>query len=38
MLSYKTQLDLKRDVVVKAYRNFSGMIYTNLCLWNAHWF
>jgi tRNA (uracil-5-)-methyltransferase len=27
MLSYETQLDLKRDVVVKAYRNFSGMIY-----------
>jgi tRNA/tmRNA/rRNA uracil-C5-methylase (TrmA/RlmC/RlmD family) len=27
MLSYETQLDLKRTVVVKAYRNFSG---TNL--------
>jgi tRNA (uracil-5-)-methyltransferase len=25
MLSYETQLDLKRDVVVKAYKNFSSM-------------
>jgi hypothetical protein len=24
MLAYDTQLDLKRDVVVKAYKNFSG--------------
>ena len=25
MLSYENQLDFKRDVVVKAYKNFSGM-------------
>jgi len=25
MLSYDTQLDLKRNVVVKAYQNFSGL-------------
>ena len=24
MLSYETQLDLKRDVVVRAYETFSG--------------
>lgn len=27
-LSYDTQLDLKRDVIVKAYRNFSGTVFT----------
>ncbi|KAG6856740.1 hypothetical protein H0H87_001340 [Tephrocybe sp. NHM501043] len=26
MLSYETQLDLKRDVVVKAYKNFSDLV------------
>ena len=26
-LSYDTQLDLKRDVIVKAYRNFSGTVF-----------
>lgn len=25
MLSYETQLDLKRNVVVKAYQNYSSM-------------
>jgi tRNA (uracil-5-)-methyltransferase len=27
MLSYETQLDLKRDVVVKAYKNFSSQFF-----------
>lgn len=27
MLSYETQLDLKRNVIVKAYQNFSGTFY-----------
>lgn len=27
MLSYETQLDLKRDVIVKAYKNFSSKYY-----------
>ncbi|KAF8061735.1 S-adenosyl-L-methionine-dependent methyltransferase [Lyophyllum atratum] len=30
MLSYETQLDLKRDVVVKAYRNFSDLPETSI--------
>lgn len=27
MLSYETQLDLKRNVIIKAYKNFSGELY-----------
>ena len=30
MLSYETQLELKRTVVVKAYQNFSGTVYISL--------
>jgi tRNA (uracil-5-)-methyltransferase len=32
MLSYEKQLELKRDVVVKAYRNFSGACALSTCV------
>lgn len=32
MLSYETQLDLKRDVVIKAYKNFSSQFYAPVAL------
>jgi hypothetical protein len=32
MLSYETQLDLKRNVIVKAYKNLSGKLFLLLTL------
>ena len=35
MLSYEKQLDLKRDTVVEAYKNYSGQFSVSRLLWTG---